>query len=264
MAQLLRNQKPAQPQQPGAPAAQTPQGTPPQQTPPSAGVTPPQIKTEKPQPTRQEILRAPTTIPETGISSSLITDLVLKTIYIQGESSATAICKSLCLPFVNIVQNVLEALDREQLVTITGSGGFAAQSYNYTLGNNGIVRARQAMERSTYVGPAPVPLERYNLMIKAQALKGLTLREDDVRKGFEGLAINAALFDKIGPALNSGRSISYTDLPATEKQPSPPVCQNCSPPIRSTSLTPPQWMARLSKSMMTSTMSVALANNRWI
>lgn len=201
MAQLLRNQA-AKPQ--------------PTQPPPSGG-TPPQIKTEKAQPTKQGILRAPTNIQESGISNGLITDLVLKTIYMQGESSASALSKNLCLPFVGIVQNVLEALDREQLVNITGSGGFAATSYNYTLSINGIARARQAMERSTYEGPAPVPLERYNLMIRAQALKGLTLREEDVKKGFEGLAINPMMFDKIGPALNSGRSIFLYGPPGNGK-----------------------------------------------
>ena len=208
MAQLLRNQ---------AAKPQPPTGTPPTQAAAPAAVTPPQIKSEKAQPTKQEILRAPTNIQESGISNGLITDLVLKTIYTQGESTATAISKMLCLPFVGIVQNILEQLDREQVTNITGSGGFAAQSYNYVLSANGVVRARAALERSTYVGPAPVPLERYNLMIRAQALKGLTLREEDVKKGFEGLAINPAMFDKIGPALNSGRSIFLYGPPGNGK-----------------------------------------------
>ena len=80
MAQLLRNQA-AKPQPPSG-------VTPPTQAAASAAVTPPQVKTENAQPTKHEILRAPTSILESGISNGLITDLVLKTIYMQGESSA--------------------------------------------------------------------------------------------------------------------------------------------------------------------------------
>jgi len=169
------------------------------------------------QQTRQQILRAPASLAETGLTMGIVSELALKTVYNAGEVGGAEISRELCLPFASVVQPALQLLDREELVSIVGSAGFGEQAYRYTISRKGIERVRQALERSQYIGPAPVPLERYNAMMRAQAVREVSLDEATVRKAFEGLVINPAMFDKIGPALNSGRSVFLYGPPGNGK-----------------------------------------------
>jgi predicted ATPase with chaperone activity len=166
---------------------------------------------------RQEILRRPTSIRETGLTVGLLSDLAIKLIYSAGEIGANEICGELGLPFGNVVQLILELLDREEMVNIIGATGFGEQSYRYTITRRGIERVYQVMERNQYIGPAPVPLERYNALIRAQAVGEVILGEDDVRAAFEGLVIDRAILDKIGPALMSGQSLFLYGPPGNGK-----------------------------------------------
>ncbi len=162
-------------------------------------------------------LERPSSIQETGLTMGLLSELAIKLIYAAGEIAATEICDELKLPFIGVVERVLEMLDREELVNIVGSEGFGAQAYRYTISNRGIARARQAMEHNQYIGPAPVPLERYNAMIRVQAIGEVMLDETAVRAAFEGLVISQDMFDRVGPAINSGQSIFLYGPPGNGK-----------------------------------------------
>jgi predicted ATPase with chaperone activity len=166
---------------------------------------------------REQILRRPLSIQETGLTIGLLSELALKFIYNVGEMGANEISREMGLPFAGVLQPVLQLLDREELVNITGAGGFGEQAYRYTLARKGIERAHQALERSQYVGPAPIPLERYNAMMRAQAVGEVLLDEADVEAAFQGLVINRAMFDKVGPALNSGKSVFLYGPPGNGK-----------------------------------------------
>ena len=165
----------------------------------------------------RQVPRRPLDIAETGLSAGLLNELVLKHVHSAGELGASDISRGLCLPFVGVVQPVLTALGREELVNIAGGGGFGEQAYRYSLTRVGIERVHQAMERSQYCGPAPVPLAQYNAMLRDQAVGEVALNEAAVESGFQGLVINRAMFEKIGPALNSGKSIFLYGPPGNGK-----------------------------------------------
>ncbi|MEA3374790.1 MAG: ATP-binding protein [Chloroflexota bacterium] len=162
-------------------------------------------------------LRRPGSIQETGLTMGMLSELAIKLIYAAGEIEATEICDELKLPFIGVTERVLEMLDREELVNIVGAEGFGAQAYRYTISNKGIARARQAMEHNQYVGPAPVPLKRYNTMMRAQAIGEVLLDEAAVEAAFEGLVINQQMLDRVGPAINSGQSVFLYGPPGNGK-----------------------------------------------
>jgi MoxR-like ATPase len=62
-----------------------------------------------------------------------------------------------------------------------------------------------------------VPLANYNQAIRQQGLGGIQIREETVKAAYDGLVINAAMFNKIGPALNSGRSVFLYGPPGNGK-----------------------------------------------
>ena len=62
------------------------------------------------------------------------------------------------------------------------------------------------MEQSRYTGPAPVSLEDYERVVRAQAAS-LDLSREQLRPAFYDLVIPDALLDKLGPALIAHESL---------------------------------------------------------
>jgi predicted ATPase with chaperone activity len=163
------------------------------------------------------VLREPRSIEESGMNRGFLSDLALKTIYSVGELSGSAIAERLCLPFTGVVEEALTFLKREQLVSITGSRGFDERAFRYSIGSAGIERVREALNRSQYVGPAPVTLEAYQKVMKSQTIGNVAVSREDVEKALSHLVISAAMLMRIGPAVNSGRSIFLFGAPGNGK-----------------------------------------------
>jgi hypothetical protein len=104
-----------------------------------------------------------TRVEDTGLSFLWLQDLVLKDMYFQGYMSGFKIAEDVALPFTGVVDQILEALKREKLLEIRSSQsmGLGEGAYTYAITGAGIDRAREALERSQYAGPAPVPLNDY-------------------------------------------------------------------------------------------------------
>src|SRR5450759_2320220 len=104
-----------------------------------------------------------TRIEDTGLSALWVQDLALKILYYKGYMTGFKVAESLALPFVGIVDQLLDTLKREKLVEVKSSQmGLGEGAYQYAITGAGIARAREALERSQYAGPAPVPIEVYN------------------------------------------------------------------------------------------------------
>lgn len=156
-------------------------------------------------------------IEDTGISKLALADLVLKVLYFRGDMQGHDIADIIKLPFNGIVDQVLEFLKREKMVEITGTQGFGEASYRYEIMGEGIKRAIDAIERTQYAGPAPVPLKDYINAINSQKRPDASIKESDMRKVLENLIVDKAMLDKIGPAANSGTSIFLYGPPGNGK-----------------------------------------------
>lgn len=156
-------------------------------------------------------------IEDTGISKLALADLVLKVLYFRGDMQGHDIADIIKLPFNGIVDQVLEFLKREKMVEITGTQGFGEASYRYEIIGEGIKRAVDAIERTQYAGPAPVPLQNYIDAINAQKRPDASIKESDMRQVLDNLIVDKAMLDKIGPAANSGSSIFLYGPPGNGK-----------------------------------------------
>ena len=162
-------------------------------------------------------LLEPRSIEETGMSRGFLSDLALKTIYSVGELSGQDIAEQLRLPFSGVVEEALTFLKREQLVSITGSKGFDERAFRYSIASAGIERVREALNRSQYVGPAPVTLEAYQKVMRSQTIGDVVVSRDQVQNALSHLVVNSKMLMKIGPAVNSGRSIFLFGPPGDGK-----------------------------------------------
>jgi hypothetical protein len=153
------------------------------------------------------IPREPTTIEETGLGVGFLSDLALKLLYFRGYVTGGDIAKEMCLPFSGVVDRILEFLKREMLIEIKGAGGLGQATYRYVITGKGIDRAREILDRGQYVGPAPVTLSQYNEGIRSQPMLTSSIHEDTIRDAVSHLVINDSMLERLGPAVNSGRSI---------------------------------------------------------
>lgn len=160
----------------------------------------------------------PTSIAESGLGMGFLTDLVLKVVYFYGNITGQQLSEVTKLPYLNVLDKVLEFLKLEEYVDIIGTqGGFSERSFQYVLGTKGRLKVNEVLDRSQYAGPAPVPLESYIAMVNRQAIGEMTVNARVVRDGFNGLVINDRMLDKIGPAANSARSLFLYGPPGNGK-----------------------------------------------
>jgi hypothetical protein len=159
----------------------------------------------------------PKSIEETELSLSFLADLALKFIYYSSDMTSTAIARELALPFRGVMEKVLDFLKREEYVEISGAKGFGERGYQWLISGKGVERALQALERDQYIGPAPVPFERYCEMVLKQSVGDMTVGPADVRSALSHLVVSPELVNKIGPAVNSGRSFFLYGPPGNGK-----------------------------------------------
>ena len=155
---------------------------------------------------------------DTGISSLWLQDLALKILYFQGYLSGFRIAEELALPFSGVVDQILETLKREKSVEVKSSQmGLGEGSYQYAITGGGIVRVREALERSQYAGPAPVSIGVYNEAIRRQARGRVLVTSQAMRQILSQLVLSENTFQQLGPALNSGNSIFLYGPPGNGK-----------------------------------------------
>ncbi|HQX01723.1 MAG TPA: AAA family ATPase [Anaerolineales bacterium] len=169
---------------------------------PASGFTPPQINT----------------LEDTGLSPLWLQDLILKVLYFRGYMTGFKISEEITLPLSGVTDQLLTALKQEKFIeTKSAQGGLGEGAYTYGITSAGILRAREAMERSQYAGPAPVPFEVYNESIRRQKSGRLTVTTRTMRQILSQMVISESTFQRLGPALNSGSSIFMYGPPGNGK-----------------------------------------------
>jgi hypothetical protein len=156
-------------------------------------------------------------VEDTGLSQLWLQDLALKILYFRGYLTGFKVAEAMALPFAGMVDQILEALKREKFVEVKTQVGFGEGSYQYAITGAGIARAREALERSQYAGPAPVPLAFYNEAIRRQSRARPMVHPNAMGQALAQLTLSSRTVDRIGPAVNSGTSIFLYGPPGNGK-----------------------------------------------
>jgi predicted ATPase with chaperone activity len=159
----------------------------------------------------------PKSVKDTGLSLTFLIELAIKTLYVESSLSGYELAERLRLPYSGVVDQVLEAMKRDQLCEVKGAAGFAEAAYQYAIADKGRAMAREAMERGQYTGPAPTTLEAYTEAIHKQPLSKVAIRQRTMRKALGHLVVGEDTFARLGPAVNSGRSVFLFGYPGNGK-----------------------------------------------
>ena len=153
-------------------------------------------------------------IGDTGIHEQFLCDLALKHIAMLPEPSTTNVADRLHLPRV-LTEELLYHLYREKLIEMRLQS--AVGSTIYAMLDHGWERVARLNSQSGYLGPAPVSLEDYSLMMRLQAIPTQPANIESVKKAFQDLVLPDSLLQTLGCVINSRSSLFLTGLPGTGK-----------------------------------------------
>ena len=149
--------------------------------------------------------KPPKTVEETGLSHAFLVELACKVLYFGGVMSLSSISEEFGLP-VSVVNDVMAFLKKERLAEVKKGGDIRAAT-TFALTDLGRERAREYVQLSGYVGAAPVPLKQYSEVARKQTIRKMTVNIETMRRAFENVVLPPGLLERLGPAVNSGRSI---------------------------------------------------------
>ncbi|MBI5419067.1 MAG: ATP-binding protein [Deltaproteobacteria bacterium] len=148
---------------------------------------------------------APKTIEDTGLPPGFLLELACKHLYFGGTMSLAVLSERIALP-VSVTSDVAELLKRERLAEVK-RGGDVRASYIFALTDLGRERAREFLEVSGYAGAAPVTLACYGEVTRKQTARKIPITAGRMAQAFQGVVLPKGLLDRLGPAINSGRSL---------------------------------------------------------
>ena len=123
----------------------------------------------------------------------------------------------MCLPFYNIVDRALMVLKKEELIEVAGIERIRRTRLSVLDHAQGRHSRPQILERTTYVGPAPVTVDHYRKVIKAQAISTVRVGPTEVREALADLVLEDHVMDAMGQAVNTGRSLFLFGPPGNGK-----------------------------------------------
>ncbi len=180
----------------------------PESSQPDASSVPPQTVYEPP---------SVRSIEDTGLSANFLGDLALKALYLRGKATPADLMDLLKLPYYGVIEHMIRDLSSQEFCFVSRGESMNPLSYVYEMTASGQARAQEVMERNAYVGPAPVNLEAYWEAVSAQTVDHIRVSHTDMAQAFSHMVIDPALFDQLGPAVNSSRSMFLFGEPGNGK-----------------------------------------------
>jgi predicted ATPase with chaperone activity len=164
----------------------------------------------------KQLLVAPATPDEIDIPIAIIIDIILRMLFNEGEVSLNRFADIIRLER-GLLDKLLERMQHDMLVEIASAGTMGRFTYVYSLTEAGGKRARDAFERGQYIGPAPIPIERYTEMIELQTRQSLRITPEKVQNALNHLILADGFHRRIGPAVNAGTSLFLYGPPGNGK-----------------------------------------------
>jgi len=156
----------------------------------------------------------PTSIEQTGLSQSLLQELLLKHLLAGGVLTKQQMVTKLGV-CGGIIGQLLDSAKNLGLVENRQTTTDAQMRFTLSFGGEAV--ARQASLRSGYIGLAPVPLSQYLPICRSQSSRNHHVTSTMLEQAFSSLILPEQLLAQIGPALNSSRPILIYGPPGTGK-----------------------------------------------
>jgi hypothetical protein len=162
--------------------------------------------------------RMPTKWEDLGLELPFIFELTLRTIYSRGQITGSELANSMAIPFP-VANPVFQSMRKQSLIDIVSQKGNSGDAgFVYAIKPpKGEDALRDSLDKTTYIGPAPVPFSDYVESVLAQTVRKMVVTRRSITKAFEDLIMTEDVFNEIGPAINSAQSIFFFGYPGNGK-----------------------------------------------
>src|SRR6266404_2622033 len=158
--------------------------------------------------------RFPETTEQLDLDLSFLTDLALKTLSTDANGTTSSVSERMKLGLV-ITDTLLQQLYHENLIEMKGS--IAMHNNRYAMLERGWTRVFQSMSICSYVGPAPVTLELYTMMLVGQVRSRAPATRESLEQTLSHLVLPEAVKRILGVVVSSGRSLFLSGPPGNGK-----------------------------------------------
>ena len=160
--------------------------------------------------------KPPASLAEAGVSDTLAEQLILKNLYFRGEISGRDLARQLGFSF-SVIEPTVDFLKRARLVEVKRSTGFGNISSVFAVSDAGRGRAKEYLENNQFLGPAPVPLSTYWDAVRNQTVEAGWMTKEVIERAFSGAIVTDEFYSKLGPAVNSFKSLLIYGRPGNGK-----------------------------------------------
>ena len=160
--------------------------------------------------------RVPDSLEASGLSAMSVEEHVLRHLYAHPQSSGAQLAAACGLSFP-VIGPIISTLRQDHLLEVRGQRGIGEAGYAYVLTSKGTARALEALERTLYRGPLPVPIADYIASVQAQRIDARLVTSERVREAFADLLATDSVCDKIGPSIMSGSALFLFGAPGNGK-----------------------------------------------
>ncbi len=168
------------------------------------------------EPRAEPVPPVPETIEETGLAPSIIEALICKVLYFRGEQLGRDVATALGLKF-SLIEELIEILKRQYFVQVKRALGMGSSTSVLSLTDAGREHTREFLEKNQYVGPAPVPLYQYTLVVRNQRRQAGWLTREALAHAYRKMVVTPGILSQIGPAVSSGNSFLIHGQPGNGK-----------------------------------------------
>ena len=144
----------------------------------------------------------PDRLEDLGIPRALVSDLILRFLWLHGAGTLGALNEKLKLSFP-VLESMFHQFRQQHLLEVKGMVG---NDYSFSLTASGRAQATARNEVCQYVGPAPVSIQQYHQVVKAQ-IAHVRLSRESLRQAFSDLVLPDNILDALGPSLIGHQSL---------------------------------------------------------
>lgn len=146
--------------------------------------------------------QTPDRLEDLGIRRALVSDLILRYLWLHGSATLAVLNDTLKLSFP-VLETMFHQFRQQQLLEVKGMVG---NDYAFSLTSGGRSLATARNEVCQYCGPAPVSIQQYQEVVASQAAHVKVSRES-LRRAFSDLVLPDGLLDQLGPSLIGHQSL---------------------------------------------------------
>lgn len=164
----------------------------------------------------KKILSRPNSAADLNIPSVIVSDLIYRVLFNEGDVPVSRLVEVIKI-HGQVLDEFLSHMKQEHLVEITRAGTLGRLSYVYRLTDEGMSRARDAMDRSQYIDVAPVDIEAYTQAVRLQTKNKRQVKVNEVKRALSHLILPENFHRRVGPAVNSSSSLFLYGPPGNGK-----------------------------------------------